>query len=225
MADEGLRERKLRRTRATIAAAASELFFARGFDEVTVADIAAAAEVAVKTVYNHFPVKAELVFDSGDELLQELIAAVGARAVGSPAVVGIRSFFDRRSERAASGSPPRPTRRFLELIAASPALQAYRREMFSRWEVALADVLARDTDAAPGAAEPFVVAVAVVGVLRAGFEAPTRGGDPAQHNSLAALDLLARGIAGYAPAPATAPTPTSHGRQPDHATPTGKDRS
>jgi AcrR family transcriptional regulator len=101
-----LRELKRRRTRATIASAATELFLARGFDRVPVAEIAAAAEVSEKTVFNYFPVKAELVFDAGDELLDELLHAVRHRAVGSPAVAGVRAFIERRAARAERESPP-----------------------------------------------------------------------------------------------------------------------
>lgn len=205
MVDDGLRERKRLRTRAAIADAALALFRARGFDHVTVAEIAAAAEVAEKTVYNHFPVKAMLVFDAADDLLADLLDAVRGRAAHVPAIEGIRMFVTRRAERAARSAPPRPTGGFLQLIEASPALRSYRREMFARWESALAEVLAGDTGAAPGAAEPFVAAAALVAVLRAGLEAPTQGGVPAEHNSLAALDLLARGLADYAPSPAPDP--------------------
>jgi AcrR family transcriptional regulator len=196
----GLRELKRRRTRATIASAATELFLARGFDRVTVAEIAAVAEVSEKTVFNYFPVKAELVFDAGDELLDELLDAVRHRAPGSPAVAGVRAFIERRAARAERESPPRPTPGFLQLIEASPTLRAYRREMFACWETTLAELLAVETEAAPGVVEPFVVAVAVVGVLRAGFEAPARGTDRAEHNSFAALELLSGGLANYAPA-------------------------
>jgi len=218
----GGRGGKRRQTREVIADTAMGLFLARGFEQVTVAEIATAADVAEKTVYNHFPVKAELVFDADDELLVELLAAVRERAVGSPAVAGVSTFFDRRADRADRRSPPRPSRRFLELVEASPTLRAYRREMFSRWEAALAALLAEDTDAAPGAAEPFVVAVAVVGVLRAGLEARTHAAEPAQHNSRTALDLLARGLAGYAPAsPHPAQISGQAGcRQPTSARPT-----
>jgi AcrR family transcriptional regulator len=200
-----LRERKRRRTRAAIADAAWELFRARGFEQVTVAEIAAAAEVAEKTVYNYFPVKAALVFDAGDELLQELLDAVRERGTGTPVVAAIRTFIDRRAARAERQSPPRPTPSFLQLIEASPTLQAYRREMFARWETALAQLLAQDTAAPAGAAEPFVAAAAIVAVLRAGFEAQTRGAALAEHNSLSALDLLTRGLASYAPAPPPSP--------------------
>ena len=53
-AEEGLRERKRRETRALIAGTAMRLFMRRGFDAVNVAEIAAAAGVAEKTVYNYF---------------------------------------------------------------------------------------------------------------------------------------------------------------------------
>lgn len=172
-----------------------------GFDQVTVTEIAAAAEVAEKTVYNHFPVKAALVFDAADELLTDLLEVVRGRGAGVPAIEGIRGLVTRRAERAERGAPPRPSRGFLQLIEARPALQSYRREMFARWESALSGVLAEDTGAAPGAAEPFVAGAAFVAVLRAGLEAPTPGGTPVEHNSLAALDLLTRGLSDYASAP------------------------
>ena len=59
---EGLRERKKRQTREAIAQAAMALFVARGFDAVTVADVARAADVSEKTVFNYFPAKEDLVF-------------------------------------------------------------------------------------------------------------------------------------------------------------------
>ncbi|MGI5128067.1 TetR/AcrR family transcriptional regulator [Pseudonocardia sp. CA-107938] len=206
MPDEGLRDRKRRRTRAAIAEAALELFLARGFDHVTVSEVAAAAEVAEKTVFNHFPVKAALVFDAADELLAELLAALRERGAGVPAVEGIRAFVQRRAERIGRGSPPRPGPAFLEMIEASPALRSYRRDMFARWEAVLAEELAADVGAPPGSAEPFVAAAALIAVLRAGLEAPTPTRGHAEHNSLAALDLIARGLGDYAPAPLDRPT-------------------
>lgn len=53
----GLRERKKRQTRELIAAVAHRLFGERGFDAVTVAEVARAADVSEGTVYNHFPTK------------------------------------------------------------------------------------------------------------------------------------------------------------------------
>src|SRR5258708_14847985 len=76
---EGLRETKKRRTRETIVAAAMELFAARGFDAVTVAEIARAAGVSEKTVFNYFPAKEDLVFEGGQERRAALIEAVRNR--------------------------------------------------------------------------------------------------------------------------------------------------
>lgn len=70
------------------------LFIERGFDAVTVADVARAADVAEKTVYNHFASKAELFFDEGDDLLAELVHAVASRPAGEPAAGALRRFLD-----------------------------------------------------------------------------------------------------------------------------------
>ncbi|MFC9690843.1 TetR/AcrR family transcriptional regulator [Kribbella sp. NPDC056951] len=59
----GRRERKKQQTKAAISKVATELFLERGFDAVTVAEVARAADVAVQTVFNHFPTKEDLLFD------------------------------------------------------------------------------------------------------------------------------------------------------------------
>ena len=196
--DEGLRERSRRRTRAAIADAAMRLFLQRGFDRVSVAEIAAAAGVAEKTVYNYFPAKAGLFFDEGDDLLAELLAAVRHRAAGESALSAVRTYIAGRAEWAADRRPARPTARFRQLIADSPALQAHRRLMFSRYETALAGLLAEETGVPAGSAEPFVAAVALVAVLRASFEAAAGRPGPGRDEAARSLDLLAGGLAGYA---------------------------
>ena len=60
---EGRRERKKQQTRQAISDVATALFLERGFDAVTVAEVARAADVAVQTVFNHFPTKEDLFFD------------------------------------------------------------------------------------------------------------------------------------------------------------------
>src|SRR4051812_25013928 len=89
---EGLRERKKRATRDTIAAAAMELFKQRGFDAVTVADVAAAAEVSEKTVFNYFATKEELVFHRGAARREALIDAVRGRPPGVSVVQPFRDW-------------------------------------------------------------------------------------------------------------------------------------
>ncbi|MDA0161456.1 TetR family transcriptional regulator [Solirubrobacter ginsenosidimutans] len=71
----GLRERKKAATRAAISDVATRLFEARGFEAVTVADIAAAADVSKKTVFNYFPAKEDLFFDAEDAVRDALVAA------------------------------------------------------------------------------------------------------------------------------------------------------
>jgi AcrR family transcriptional regulator len=80
---EGLRERKKRASREAIAATARRLFAAHGFDAVTVAEVAAAADVSEKTVFNHFATKEDLAFAGREEGIAQFVAAIGERPPGS----------------------------------------------------------------------------------------------------------------------------------------------
>src|SRR4051812_10619185 len=80
---EGLRERKKRAARDAIATTARRLFAERGFDAVTVAEVAAAADVSEKTVFNHFPTKEDLAFAGREEGLAQFVAAIAERPPGS----------------------------------------------------------------------------------------------------------------------------------------------
>lgn len=199
--EESLRERKRRETRAQIAGTAMRLFMRRGFDAVSVAEIAAAAGVAEKTVYNYFPVKAAMFFDEADDVLAELLAAVRYRTAGQSAVDAVGTFIAGRGEWAAGRRPGQPTGRFRQLIADSTALQAQQRLMFAAFEQALSDVLAEETGARHGTVEPFVAAVALVAVIRAAFEVSLSGPDTSRDMATAALRLLAGGLSGYAVRP------------------------
>lgn len=99
MIGEGLRERKKRQTRETIAAAAMALFEARGFDDVTIAEIARAADVSEKTISNYFPAKEDLVFGLGGDRRAALVDAIRTRAPGESVVAPFRratlAFLDR----------------------------------------------------------------------------------------------------------------------------------
>ena len=68
MPGTGLREIKKVRTRQFIAETAARLFAERGYENVAVIDVARAAEVAEKTVYNYFPAKEHLLLDRDDAL-------------------------------------------------------------------------------------------------------------------------------------------------------------
>src|SRR4051795_10963142 len=83
----GLRAWKKERTRRTISDVATGLFMRDGFEAVTVAQIAAAAEVSVKTVFNYFPSKEDLFFARADDVIAAIAAAVVARP-GGETIVG-----------------------------------------------------------------------------------------------------------------------------------------
>jgi AcrR family transcriptional regulator len=80
---EGLRARKKRLARESIAATARRLFVEHGYDAVTVAEIAAAADVSEKTVFNHFPTKEDLAFAGREEGLKWLVADIRDRPAGT----------------------------------------------------------------------------------------------------------------------------------------------
>jgi AcrR family transcriptional regulator len=187
----------MRRTRQAIADAALRLFTEHGFDHVTVAQIATAAEVAEKTVFNYFPTKADLVFDADQDVLDALLAAVRDRTGGESALTALRRCLAGVAGQLGEGTPPQAQAAFRRMVAGSPALQAHQRLIAARYERALAGVLAEETGAAPGSAEPFIAAVALIGALRAGFDTAEHSGGRAAATDRA-LDLLEAGLAGYA---------------------------
>src|SRR5918994_7068400 len=91
--EPGLRERKKEQTRQLIADTARRLFAERGFESVTVAEVARAANVAEKTVFNYFPTKEELFYSRLKAFEEELLDAVRERAPGESIVAAVRDFL------------------------------------------------------------------------------------------------------------------------------------
>src|SRR3954465_1404797 len=89
----GLRERKKEATRRLIADTARRLFAERGFDAVTVAEVARAADVAEKTVFNYFPTKEDLFYSDMEAFEERLLAAIRERPAGDTALEAFRRFF------------------------------------------------------------------------------------------------------------------------------------
>ena len=81
----GLRERRKQEARQAISGIAMEMFAARGFDEVTISQVADAAGVSKMTVTNYFPRKEDLVFDRAEVIIRSLADAAAARARREPA--------------------------------------------------------------------------------------------------------------------------------------------
>ncbi|MCX5403191.1 TetR/AcrR family transcriptional regulator [Streptomyces sp. NBC_00335] len=90
---KGLRENKKLRTRRQLAATALELFLERGFDAVSVADVAAAAEVSKPTLFRYFPSKEDLVLDRFADHQDEAARLVRERPPGETPVSAVRAHF------------------------------------------------------------------------------------------------------------------------------------
>ncbi|MGV9378770.1 TetR/AcrR family transcriptional regulator [Nonomuraea sp. NPDC003707] len=141
---EGLREAKKRRTRQMISDVATRLFKERGFDKVTIADIASAAGVAKMTVTNYFPLKEDLVLDMGEEHVTTLTRAVGQREPGESALAALRRDYLERVRRHDPLIPDDDIA-WQRLVRDTPALRARLRQIHEQAEHALAAVLGDET--------------------------------------------------------------------------------
>jgi AcrR family transcriptional regulator len=205
----GLRERKKQQTRELIAQTARRLFLERGFDHVPVAEIARAADVSEKTVFNYFPRKEDLVYFQLEAFEEELLAAVRDRAGGESVLDAFSRFVLQRRGLLAEPDPEAAERlaALTRMITESPDLLAREREIFERYTDSLARLLAEETGAAPDDVEPRVVATALMGVHRALVDFTRRRIVAAERNprlhrrvraqGRRALETLGRGLEGY----------------------------
>jgi len=158
----GLRERKKQQTREHIAETARRLFGEHGFDQVTVTDVARAAEVSAQTVFNYFPTKEDLVYWRLGAFEDELLAAVRERPAGEPALVAFKRFLLNQRGLLGQADPAA----FDQLVAlartisSSPALRAREQQILERYTAGLTAELGGDSTAA-------VAAAAMIGVHRA----------------------------------------------------------
>jgi AcrR family transcriptional regulator len=165
----GLRELKKQRTRQLIADSAWRLFAERGFDQVPVAEVAAAAEVSEATVFNYFPTKEDLVFKRMEAFEQELLDAIRDREPGESIVHAFGRFVLTARGFLTSDDPAanEGMRAAARLITGSPALLTRQREIFESYTDTLATLIAQERGMAVDDVEPWVVANALIGVHRA----------------------------------------------------------
>jgi AcrR family transcriptional regulator len=135
------RARKKAQTRALIRDTARRLFTERGFDAVTTADVAAAADVAVQTVFNHFAGKEELFFDDRTPWVEGPADAVRSRAAGVPPLDALHEYLTARVALQVHRLATPEGRAYIATIEASPTLRAYERELHHRSIALLADAL------------------------------------------------------------------------------------
>ncbi|GAA2074388.1 TetR family transcriptional regulator [Streptomyces albiaxialis] len=146
----GLRETKKQETRQLLSDAATRLFLDQGFERTTIAEIAAAARVAKKTVTNYFPRKEDLALDHQDAFVGSLARTVADRAPGESALTALRRAFAEAADTTdpVAGFAPRD---FARMIADSPTLTARLRDLHDLREAALAEALAKTTGVGAGA--------------------------------------------------------------------------
>ena len=206
----GLRERKKEQTRQLIAETARRLFSERGFDRVTVAEVARAAEVSEQTVFNYFPTKEDLVYWRLQSFEDELLRTIGERESGEPALAAFGRFILAERGLLAKRDPQarEELAALTRMIAGSPALLAREQQIFASYTASLAALLAQETGADDADVRPWVAANAMMGVHSAiVHHARRRIVDGARHPRLAAevralaeeaLALLGGGLDDYA---------------------------
>jgi AcrR family transcriptional regulator len=184
MPGEGLRDRKKRLTRQLISDTATMMFLDRGFDEVRVADVAAACNVSEKTVYNYFPTKESLVLDREEGMTAAIRDALGP---GGPSMSpvdtvvsliteemnGLYDALDEQGER----FDLTMVRRFVELFERTPALRAAQRDMMERLAQVAAHAMADRAGVDPDGPEPQIAAEAILSLWKVQFRAMDKYAD------------------------------------------------
>jgi AcrR family transcriptional regulator len=193
---EGLRERKKRATRQLISDIATRLFIARGFEQVTVDDVAVAANVSKMTVFNYFPRKEDLFFDRADDARHLLRDALGSRGRRSP-VAALRALTHDLVEQ---GHPVTKVNRDVaanwKVVADSPSLRARAFDLLDELERELGRMLAVSVDAPAEDPTARLIAATLLGAWRVAFgNALRRRSEPVGTVRKVFLELLDRGFA------------------------------
>jgi AcrR family transcriptional regulator len=197
-----LRERKKLATHRLLRRAALELVAERGLTNVTVEDIAEAADVSPRTFFNYFPSKEAALFGGDPERAAELREGIATEAPGQPALDALRVVLTRDSEAMADelrslGGDPADWLRRMKVARTDPHVRAAHAAQTAMIERAIAEGLAarlgadQETDPYPG-----VLAAAAVGVVRAclTFWAGAGGAAPLSQLIDQAFTALANGL-------------------------------
>ena len=156
---EGLRERKKRQTRQYISDVATGLFVERGFDAVTVAEIADAADVSVNTVYNYFPAKEDLFFDRSAGLVDRMARWVRGRNAGESAAAAVLRELREEVEAVSPRVGLIPGyAAFMRVIENAPALRSRLWAIGQEVQARLEDALREDTGAPADDPMPHLIA-------------------------------------------------------------------
>ena len=164
------RSRKRLATRQAIADAATRLFFERGFDQVTVDEIARAADVGRMTVFNHFRRKEDMFFDLDEVGRAELVAAIEQRDSGVAPLEALRLFAHRVvTEEKPYVSFFHGSQFFVEVIEASESLKARARAIRDEVAQLLTTTLATSVGRAPDDPDAHLAASVLVATWGVAF--------------------------------------------------------
>lgn len=190
--DGGLRERSKARRREAIIRAALELFADRGYDATTIADIAAAAEVAPRTVAMYFPSKQDIAMARFSQSVEELTGLLHDRSRGESGTAIISRWL-----RADADGTEDLKALSARMFAANPELNALRTARMASAIAAGAATIASDTSAAPGDPMPRIAAVATAAVVIELADIPP--GPQREQATAAAMQFLEAGVATIGP--------------------------
>ena len=197
-----LRERKKLATRRQLRRAALELVAERGLANVTVEDIAEAADVSPRTFFNYFPSKEAVLFGGEPDRAAALRDRVARLAPGAPAVEVLRTVMAQDAEAGAAelrllGGDPADWLRRMKVARTDPHVRAAQAAHMATIERAIGEGLATrlgtDLDTDP---YPWVLAAAAVGVVRACMAFWAGSGGAVQPGRLVeqAFQALAEGL-------------------------------
>jgi AcrR family transcriptional regulator len=161
---ESLRERKKRLTREAIYASADRLFGERGFDAVTVAEIADAANISVKTLFTYVGAKEELLFGGQPTVLDAVVRAVAARRLGQTPLVAAGQALLAAVD---AGDEPGGLDALLQLAGGGPAARSRLRALCDEAEDTLTETLATSKDGPRELAARRLTAAQIMVLVRA----------------------------------------------------------
>lgn len=219
----GRRDRKKLATYQSLRSAALRLVAERGLHQVTVEDIAEAADVSVRTFFNHFPSKEDAIVGLDPEWVVQLREALIARPAEEPPLVALRAVLGEMASPMVERSEEWPLR--MQVVRASPALLPRLLASFATFERALVEVVASRTGTDPDRdLYPVLTTAVAVGAFRAAL-ASWRGSSGAR-SLPKLLDAAFSQVAAGLPAPDVAEKSTRRSaagtarrRQPQGATP------
>ncbi|WP_254064596.1 TetR/AcrR family transcriptional regulator [Granulicella sp. S156] len=164
----GLRERKKAKTRKTISDLATRLFIERGYDNVTVAEIAEIAEVAVTTLFNYFPTKESLIFDESHDREEALVNAVHTRVKGTSILDALQAHFLRLLPMSQRNTKEHED--IIRLIRSTPDLAREHRELWRRSEQSLAQAISKESEPKLSRIEAEMISHCVLDAFRRSIE-------------------------------------------------------